>query len=59
MKAKEATNEAPVKASESKPVPQEAVAAPEDSMRAGFQAYLEQALKARETAKGTMTAAAT
>ncbi len=59
MKAKEATNKAPAKAPESKPVTQEAVAAPEDSMRAGFQADLEQALKAQETAKGAMTAVAT
>jgi hypothetical protein len=58
-KAKEATNKAPAKANKSEPVSQEAVAAPEDSMRAGFQANLEEALKAQETAKGAMTTAAT
>ncbi len=56
-KAKEATTKTPAKAPETKPVPQEAVAAPEDLMRAGFQADLEQALKAQKTAKGAMTAA--
>jgi hypothetical protein len=58
-KAKEASNKAPAKTPEIKPVPQEAVAAPEDSMRAGFQADLEQALQAQETTQGMMTAAAT
>jgi hypothetical protein len=60
-KAKEATKEAPAKAQETVPVPQEAVAtavAPEDSMKAGFQADLEKAQQAQETAQGAMTAAA-
>jgi hypothetical protein len=60
-KAKKATKEALEKAQETEPVPQEAVAAamaPEDSMKAGFQADLEKALQAQETAQGTMIAAA-
>jgi hypothetical protein len=53
--------EAPTKAQDTKPVPQEAVApavAPKDLMRAAFQADLEKAQQAQETAQGTMTAAA-
>jgi hypothetical protein len=60
-KAKKATKEALRKAQETKPVPQEAVVAaiaPEDSMKAGFQADLEKALQAQETAQGAMTTAA-
>ncbi len=60
-KAKEATKEALAKAQETEPVAQEAVApavAPEDSMRAGFQADLEKAQQAQNTAQGSMTAAA-
>jgi hypothetical protein len=57
-KSKESTNKVPAKAPESEPVPQEAVAAPEDWMRAGFQADLEQALKAQETSKGATISAA-
>ncbi len=59
-KAKKAIKEAHEKAQETEPVPQEAVAtavAPEDLMRAGFQADLEKAQQAQETAQGTMTAA--
>ncbi len=61
VKAKEATKEAPAKAQETKPVPQEAVAtavAPEDLMKAGFQADLVKAQQAQETAQGAITAAA-
>ncbi len=61
-KAKEATKEALVKAQETKPETKEAEEAPlaiEDSMKAGFQADLEKAMQAQETAQGTMTAAAT
>jgi hypothetical protein len=60
-KAKEATEEALAKAQGTKPAPQEAVialVAPDDLMQAGFQADLEEALQAQETAQGTMTAAA-
>ncbi len=60
-KAKKVTKEAFEKAQEAKPVPQEAVVAaiaPEDLMKAGFQADLEKALQAQETAQGAMTAAA-
>ncbi len=60
-KAKKAMKEALKKAQETKPVPQKAVVAaiaPEDSMKAGFQADLEKALQAQETAQGAMTAAA-
>jgi hypothetical protein len=60
-KAKKAKKEALKKAQETEPVPQEAVSAamaPEDSMKAGFQADLEKALQAQETAQGTMTTAA-
>jgi hypothetical protein len=51
-KAKKATKEALEKAQENKPVPREAVVAaiaPEDLMKAGFQADLEKALQAQET----------
>jgi hypothetical protein len=60
-KAKEAAKEALVKAHEIKPEAKEAVEAPnvtEDSMKDVFQADLEKARQARETAQGTMTAAA-
>ncbi len=53
--------EALEKAQETKSAPQEAVLAtmaPEGSMKAGFQADLEKALQAQETAQGAMTAAA-
>jgi hypothetical protein len=61
VKAKKATKKVLEKAHETKPVPQEAVVAaiaPEDSMKAGFQADLEKALQAQETAQGAMTVAA-
>ncbi len=60
-KAKEAVKEALVKAHETKPEAKGAVEAPnvtEDSMKDGFQADLEKAKQARETAQGAMTAAA-
>jgi hypothetical protein len=60
-KAKKATKEALKKAQETKPVPQEAAAAamaPKDSMKAEFQADLEKALQAQETAQSAMTTAA-
>jgi hypothetical protein len=60
-KAKEATKEALVKAHETKPEAKGAVEAPnvtEDSMKDGFQADLEKAKQAWETAQGAMTAAA-
>ncbi len=60
-KGKEATKEALTKAHETKPGAKEAVEAPnvtEDSMKDGFQADLEKAKQARETAQGAMTAAA-
>jgi hypothetical protein len=60
-KAKEVTKEALVKAHETKPEPKEAVEAPnmtEDLMKDGFQADLEMAKQAWETAQGAMTAAA-
>ncbi len=60
-KAKEATKEALAKAQESKPETKEAEKAPkvtDDSMKAGFQADLQKAKQAQETAKGAMTAAA-
>jgi hypothetical protein len=60
-KAKEAAKEALAKAQEIKPETKDAEEAPEvtdDSMKAGFQADLEKAKQAQETAKGTMTAAA-
>jgi hypothetical protein len=59
-KAKGAAKEALAKAHETKPEAKEAVEAPnvtEDSMKDGFQADLEKAEQARETAQGTMTAA--
>jgi hypothetical protein len=61
-KAKEATKEALAKAQETEPEPKEAEAppaAPDDSMKAGFQADLEKAIQTQETAQGAMTAAAT
>ncbi len=60
-KAKEAAKEALAKAHETNPESKEAVEAPnvtEDSMKDGFQADLEKARQARETAQGAMTAAA-
>ncbi len=59
-KAKEATKEALAKAHETKPEAKEAVEAlnvTEDLMKVGFQADLEKAKQARETAQGPMTAA--
>ncbi len=59
-KAKEAAKEALAKAHGTKPEAKEAVEAPnvtEDLMKDGFQADLEKARQARETAQGTMTAA--
>ncbi len=59
-KAKKAMKEAFEKAQETEPAPQEAVLATmalEDSMKAGFQADLEKALQAQETAQGAMTTA--
>ncbi len=61
VKTKEAAKEALAKAHETKPEAKEAVEAPgmtEDSMKDGFQADLEKAKQARETAQGAMTAAA-
>jgi hypothetical protein len=61
-KAKEAAKEALAKAQETKPETKEAEEAPgatEDSMKPGFQADLEKAKQAWETAQGAMTAAAT
>jgi hypothetical protein len=60
-KAKEAAKEALAKAHETKPEAKGAVEATnvtEDSMKDGFQADLEKAKQARETAQGAMTAAA-
>jgi hypothetical protein len=60
-KAKEAAKEALAKAHETKLEAKEAVEAPnmtEDLMKDGFQADLEKAKQARETAQGAMTAAA-
>ncbi len=60
-KAKEAAKEALAKAQKTKPETKDADEAPEvtdDSMKAGFQADLEKAKQAQETAKGAMTAAA-
>jgi hypothetical protein len=60
-KAKEAAKEALAKAHETKPETKGAVEAPiltEDLMKDGFQADLEKARQARETAQGAMTAAA-
>jgi hypothetical protein len=59
-KAKEAAKEALAKAHETKPEAKEAVEAPdvtEDLMKDGFQADLEKAKQAGETAQGAMTAA--
>jgi hypothetical protein len=61
-KAKEAVKEALAKAQETKPETKEANEAPaatEDSMKAGFQVDLEKTVQAQETAQGAMTAAAT
>jgi hypothetical protein len=61
-KAKEAAKEALAKVQETEPEPKEAEAAPaatDDLMKAGFQADLEKAMQAQETAQGAMTAAAT
>jgi hypothetical protein len=60
-KAKEAGKEALVKTQETKPETKEAEEAPkvtDDTMKAGFQADLDKANQAQETAKGVMTAAA-
>jgi hypothetical protein len=60
-KAMEAAKEALVKAQEIKPETKDAEEAPkvtDDFMKAGFQADLEKAKQAQETAKGAMTAAA-
>jgi hypothetical protein len=60
-KAKEAAKEALVKAQETKPETKDAEEAPgvtDNSMKAGFQADLEKAKQAQETAQGAMTAAA-
>ncbi len=59
-KAKEAAKEALAKAQEAKPETKDAEEAPkvtDDSMKAGFQADLEKAKQAQETAQGAMTAA--
>jgi hypothetical protein len=59
---KETTKEALAKAQETKPETKEAneaSAATEDSMRAGFQVDLEKAMQAQEPTQGAMTAAAT
>ncbi len=59
-KAKEAAKEALAKAQETKPETKDAEEAPgvtDDSMKAGFQADLEKAKQAQETAQGAMTAA--
>ncbi len=61
VKAKEAAKEALAKAHETRPEAKEAVEAPnmtEDLMKDGFQADLEKAKQAWETAQGAMTAAA-
>jgi hypothetical protein len=61
-KAKEAAKEALAKAQETKPETKEAneaSAATEDLMKAGFQVDLEKAMQAQETAQGAMTAATT
>ncbi len=61
-KAKEATKEALVKAQEIEPETKEANEAPaatEDLMKAGFQVDLEKAMQAQETAQGAITTAAT
>jgi hypothetical protein len=60
-KAKEAAKEALAKAQETKPETKDAEEAPkvtDDLMKAGFQANLEKAKQARETAQGAMTASA-
>jgi hypothetical protein len=60
-KAKEATKEVLAKAQETKPETKDADEAPEvtdNLMKAGFQADLEKAKQAQETAQGAMTAAA-
>jgi hypothetical protein len=60
-KAKEATKEALAKAQEIKPETKDAEEAPgmtENSMKAGFQADLEKAKQAQETAQSAMTPAA-
>jgi hypothetical protein len=60
-KAKEATKEALAKAQETKPETKDAEEVPgvtDNSMKAGFQADLEKAKQAQETAQGAMTAAA-
>ncbi len=59
-KAKVAAKEALTKAQETKPETKDAEEAPkvtDDSMKAGFQADLEKAKQAQETAQGAMTAA--
>ncbi len=61
-KAKEAAREALAKAQETKPETKgadEALAATEDSMKAGIQVDLEKTMQAQETAQGAMIAAAT
>jgi hypothetical protein len=60
-KAKEAAKEALAKAQETEPETKDAEEAPrvtDNSMKAGFQADLEKAKQAQETAQGAMTAAA-
>ncbi len=60
-KAKEAVKEALAKAQETKPETKDAEEAPgvtDNSMKASFQADLEKAKHAQETAQGAMTAAA-
>jgi hypothetical protein len=60
-KAKEAVKEALAKAQETEPKTKEAneaSAATEDAMKAGFHVDLEKAMQAQETAQGAMTAAA-
>jgi hypothetical protein len=60
-KAKEASKEALAKAQETEPENKDAEEAPgmtDNSMKAGFQADLEKAKQAQETAQGAMTAAA-
>jgi hypothetical protein len=60
-KAKEATKEALVKAHQTKPETkdaEEALGVTDNSMKAGFQADLEKAKQAQETAQGAMTTAA-
>jgi hypothetical protein len=61
-KAKEAVKEALAKAQETEPETKEAneaSAATEDSMKAGFQVDLEKAMQAQETTQGAMNTAAT